>query len=68
MPHYHNFEETITLPTGRVEAPIDGITELVTAPATLFIPPHTIHSLTNLHREPAHLFAFLATKDQTELL
>ena len=61
VPHTHDFEETITLLTGRAEVQIGEVSESVVAPATLFIPPHILHSITNPHDEPIHLLAFLAT-------
>ena len=61
--HYHDFEETITLLTGCANVQIGNIQESVSAPATLFIPSHTIHSLTNKYKEPVYLLAFLATSE-----
>ena len=61
IPHYHDFEETITLLTGCSNVQIGNIQESVSAPATLFIPSNTIHSLTNDSKEPVHLLAFLVT-------
>jgi quercetin dioxygenase-like cupin family protein len=62
-PHYHDFEETITLLTGCAEVQIGDVRESVLAPATLFIPPYALHGVTNEHDEPVHLLAFLATNE-----
>ena len=63
VPHYHDFEETITLLTGSVEAQIGDVVQTVASPATLFIPPFVLHGITNSKDEPVHLFAFLATDE-----
>ena len=62
-PHYHDFEETITLLTGCVDVQIGDVRKLVSAPATLFIPPQIVHGITNQYDESVHLIAFLATSE-----
>ena len=66
-PHYHDFEEIITLLTGCVTVQMGDLQETVSAPATLFIAPQVIHGITNEAAQPAHLIAFLAT-DEAKVL
>ncbi len=63
VPHYHDFEETITLLSGCIEAQIGDVVQTVASPTTLFLPPYVLHDITNSNDEPVHLLAFLATDE-----
>lgn len=59
--HHHEVEETITLIRGRIEVTMEGETQIVDAPATLFIPPKTVHCIRNVGDEDMHILAFFPT-------
>lgn len=46
---------------GRIEVTLEGETQTVDAPATLFIPPKTVHSIRNVGDETTHILAFFPT-------
>lgn len=64
-PHHHEVEETITLIRGRIEVTMEDETQIVDAPATLFIPPKTVHSIRNVGGEDTHILAFFPTTKPT---
>lgn len=61
IPHSHPTEEVITFLTGEVVVTLGGETAVAQAPATLLIPPNTIHSIQNKGTEEVHLLAFFPT-------
>jgi quercetin dioxygenase-like cupin family protein len=56
--HYHLVEESITFLTGQIEVTIGQETTQFMAPATVFVPAHEPHSITNIGGEPAHMLVF----------
>ena len=65
--HSHPTEEIITLLTGQADVTIGEENSVVHAPATLFIPANTIHSMKNHGKEEISLLAFLPT-DKPEVI
>ncbi len=63
IPHSHPTEEIITLLSGEAEVTLGEEKTIAHAPATLFIPSHVIHSLTNIGQEEISLLAFLPTNN-----
>ncbi|MEM8858556.1 MAG: cupin domain-containing protein [Chloroflexota bacterium] len=59
--HSHPYEESLTFLSGRVTVTINDETAEVEAAVTIFIPPHTIHSVINQGSEPAKLIAVHGT-------
>lgn len=61
--HCHPYEESLTFLSGRVSVTIGNETTEVEAEATVFIPPHTKHSVHNNGTEPARLIAVHGTAE-----
>jgi len=60
--HYHDYEESLTFLTGRVQVTVNGEVTEVEAGTTLFIPPGVQHSVHNEGDEPARLIAVHASR------
>ena len=63
MLHSHDYEESLTFLTGRVQVTVEGEQSDVEAVTTLFIPPGIEHSVRNDGKEPARLIAVHATSE-----
>ncbi len=63
VPHFHAYEEVITILNGKVEVRLGEESALVEGDTTLLIPPGLIHSLTNRGSEPVRLMAYLSTAE-----
>ena len=63
VPHYHEFEETLTFLTGRVQVSIGNESYQVEADTTVFIPPHLVHDVVNQGDEPVRLIALLMSAE-----
>ncbi|NEQ12238.1 MAG: cupin domain-containing protein [Moorea sp. SIO4E2] len=61
--HYHAYEESLTFLSGRVTVTIGEKTTEVEAEVTIFIPPHTNHSVQNNGAKPARLIAVHGTAE-----
>ena len=61
--HYHDYEESLTFLSGRVQIVLDGETFTAEARATVFIPPQTVHSVRNVGNFPALLIAVHGTSN-----
>ncbi len=61
MPHWHAYEEVLTLIEGRVSIKLDEMTYELCAPTSIRIAPGMLHSLTNHVTQPARLLAYHAT-------
>jgi len=56
-PHYHEFEETLTLLEGELEVTLAGEAQLARARSTIFVATGVAHSLRNPGPAPALLLA-----------
>jgi len=60
VPHYHEFEESLTFLTGCFQVTIeDEHFQIVDTPTTLFIRPYLVHSILNQGDEPVQIIALL---------
>ena len=60
-PHYHNYDEVVTVLSGHVEVVIEEETTIITDRSTLFFPAQTVHALRNVGSDPAEILAFHAS-------
>jgi len=44
-PHYHDAEEVLVLLQGQLELELGGTVQTVSAPATIIVPAHQVHSM-----------------------
>ena len=65
--HYHECEEIVTFLSGQVEVTLGEERTLVTAPASVFVPPQVMHSFRNPGSERVHLLAFFPVSDPATL-
>lgn len=56
-PHYHEFEETLTVLAGELQVRLADELHLAHAFSTIFVAPGVAHSLQNVGTEPALLLA-----------
>ena len=64
VPHYHDFEETLTFLNGSpgLQIVIDHEVHQIETVTTVFVPPGCVHSVKNESTGPVRLLAFLATE------
>ena len=64
VPHYHDFEETLTFLNGSsgLQITIDHEVHQIETEATVFIPPGCVHSVQNQSSDPVRLLAFLVSE------
>jgi quercetin dioxygenase-like cupin family protein len=60
-PHYHDYEETLTILSGTAEVVIEKERTTINSSTTIFIPANTVHSMRNTGEDPIQLLAFHAT-------
>jgi quercetin dioxygenase-like cupin family protein len=66
-PHRHDFEESLILLTGEIEATFRGQKSLVRAGETVHIPANAPHFFKNVSGQPARLLCICAPAGQEEL-
>jgi len=54
-PHWHYYEEHVTLLEGRAEIFYDGEREILEAPATVVFMPQKVHGFRNVGETPLHI-------------
>ncbi len=61
--HYHEVEEVLVILRGRVEVALNEETREVNGPATILVPPLTIHGMRQLGDEQVELLAMFPVTD-----
>jgi quercetin dioxygenase-like cupin family protein len=56
--HYHTVEEVLVLLRGTVEMTLGQRRQEVTAPASIIVPPHTVHGMEHRGDQEVELLAF----------
>lgn len=59
-PHWHYFEENITVTTGVARFKIDGVEKELDSGHTVIVPPTTVHGFISVGDEPLHIIASMS--------
>jgi mannose-6-phosphate isomerase-like protein (cupin superfamily) len=58
VPHFHDYDETLTFLSGRAQITIDGKAIIVEADTTALIAAGCVHSIRNVGSKPVRILAF----------